>query len=110
MTGNRINGKSSNITKIYRLEEETKKNNNIVFVKKNGEKKNQQRSRSLIPKLKFTPKSSEVKIKYAVKERKMSYNNKFSKKNESENENDPINKLQNIQNYIKDILHEYKGK
>jgi hypothetical protein len=104
MTGNGGNGKSSNMTKIYRFEEESKKNN-TVFSKKN-ERKIQQRSRSLIPKAKFTPKSSEVKIKYTIKERKQSYNNK-----KTENAaDDPINKLQNIQNYIKGILNEYKQK
>ena len=104
MTGNGGNGKSSNMTKIYRFEEESKKNN-TVFSKKN-ERKIQQRSRSLIPKAKFTPKSSEVKIKYTIKDRKQSYNNKKSENGAD----DPINKLQNIQNYIKGILNEYKQK
>ena len=57
----------------------------------------------------MTPKSSEIKIRYAVKERK---NNNFRKtnKNENDREDDPINKLQNIQQYIKGILNEYKAK
>jgi hypothetical protein len=105
MTGNGGNGKSSNMTKIYRFEEESKKNN-TVFSKKKEERKIQQRSRSLIPKVKFTPKSSEVKIKYTIKDRKQSYNNKKSENGAD----DPINKLQNIQNYIKGILNEYKQK
>ena len=104
MTGNGGNGKSSNMTKIYRFEEETKKNSTVFSKKK--ERKIQQRSRSLIPKAKFTPKSSEVKIKYTIKERKQSYNNKKSENGAD----DPINKLQNIQNYIKGILNEYKQK
>jgi hypothetical protein len=105
MTGNGGNGKSSNMTKIYRFEEESKKNNTL-FSKKKEERKIQQRSRSLIPKAKFTPKSSEVKIKYTIKDRKQSYNNKKSENGAD----DPINKLQNIQNYIKGILNEYKQK
>ena len=103
---NKINGKSSNIRKIYKLNVEPQKNDPI-FVKKNDDKKVQQRSRSLIPKVKIPPKSSEIKIKYTVKERKMNNNIKKNDKNENLND-DPINKLQNIQNYIKDILHEYK--
>ena len=108
MTGNVRNDKSNNIAKIYRFEEESKKNS-TVFSKKKEERKIQQRSRSLIPKDKFTPKSSEVKIKYTIKERKQSYNNKKSEKIEN-GADDPINKLQNIQNYIKGILNEYKQK
>ena len=36
-------------------------------------------------------------------------NNNIKKSDNRENKgDDPLNKLQNIQNYIKDILHEYK--
>ena len=53
---------------------------------------------------KITPKSSEVKIKYTVKER----NKNNFKSNQEEDDDNPIYKLQNIQKYIKGILNEYK--
>ena len=52
------------------------------------------------------PKSSEINIKYTVKERNVNKNNN----NKSKDDDDPINKLQNIQKYIKGILNEYKDK
>ncbi len=108
LTGNRINGKSTNMNKYYKIEGEQHKNN--IFVKKNEEKKVQQRSRSLIPKVKLPAKSSEVKIKYAVKERKPNNNIKKSIRDADLVEDDPLNKLQNIQKYIRGILDEYKQK
>ena len=108
ITVNRINGKSSNMNKYYKIEGEQQKNN--VFVKKFEEKKVQKRSRSLIPKVKSNAKSSEVKIKYAVKERKVNNNVKRQIKESDIGEDDPINKLQNIQKYIRGILDEYKEK
>ena len=52
---------------------------------------------------KITPKSSEIKIKYSVKER-----NKNVYKSNQEDDDNPIYKLQSIQKYIKGILKEYK--
>ena len=108
ITGNWLNGKSSNMNKYYKIGGEQQKNN--AFVKKIEEKKVQKRSRSLIPKVKLNAKSSEVKIKYAVKERKVNNNIKKQIKESDIGEDDPINKLQNIQKYIRGILDEYKEK
>ena len=108
ITGSKLNTRSSNMNKNYKIEGEIQKKN-PVFIKKNEEKKIQQRSRSLIPKVKLPAKSSEVKIKYSVKERKMNNNIKKSSKMDN-TEDDPLNKLQNIQKYIKGILNEYKEK
>jgi len=109
LTGNRMYGKSTNMTKKYKLEEEPRKNDPIS-AKKEGEKFSQQRAKSFIPKLKLNYKSSETKIKYNIKDKKKSQNHYKKKFDEIENdqEQDPINKLQNIQKFIKGILHDFK--
>ena len=111
LTGNRMHGKSTNLTKIYKLEEEPRKNESIS-AKKEGEKNNNQRAKSFIPKIKLNYKSSETKIKYNIKDRKKSQNHYKKKFEEIENdqEQDPLNKLQNIQKFIKGILHDFKDK
>ena len=111
LTGNRMYGKSTNMTKIYKLEEEPRKNESIS-AKKEGEINNNQRAKSLIPKIKLNYKSSETKIKYNIKDRRKSQNHYKKKFDEIENdhEQDPINKLQNIQKFIKGILHDFKDK
>ena len=111
LTGNRMYGKSTNMTKINKLEEEPRKNESIS-AKKEGEKNNNIRAKSFIPKIKLNYKSSETKIKYNIKDRKKSQNLYKKKFDEIENdqEQDPINKLQNIQKFIKGILHDFKDK
>jgi len=111
LTGNRMHGKSTNMTKIYKLEDEPRKNESIS-AKKEGEINNNQRAKSFIPKIKLNYKSSETKIKYNIKERKKSQNQYKKKFDEIENDQDqdPINKLQNIQKFIKGILHDFKDK
>ena len=111
LTGNRMHGKSTNLTKIYKLEEEPRKNESIS-AKKEGEKNNNIRAKSFIPKIKLNYKSSEAKIKYNIKDRKKSQNHYKKKFEEIENdqEQDPLNKLQNIQKFIKGILHDFKDK
>ena len=106
-----MHGKSTNLTKIYKLEEEPRKNESIS-AKKEGEKNNNQRAKSFIPKIKLNYKSSETKIKYNIKDRKKSQNHYKKKFEEIENdqEQDPLNKLQNIQKFIKGILHDFKDK
>ena len=84
------------MVKKYKIEEEYKKNNYET-------NKKEKRNRSYMPKI--TPKSSEIKIKYSVKERKKNKNEFKSK-----DDDDPIFKLQDIQKYIKGILKEYKDK
>ena len=81
--------------KKYKIEDEYKKNNNETTMRK--ENKKEKRVKNLMPKI--TPKSSEIKIKYSVKER-----NKNVYKSNQEDDDNPIYKLQNIQKYIKGIL------
>ena len=111
LTGNRMYGKSTNMTKIYKLEEEPRKNG-LISAKKEEEKYDKQRAKSFIPKIKINYKSSEIKIKYNIKDRKKSQNHYKKKFDEIENDQDqdPINKLQNIQKFIKGILHDFKDK
>ena len=56
----------NNMIKKYKIEEEYKKNNYET-------NKKEKRNRSYMPKI--TPKSSEIKIKYSVKERKREHEN-----------------------------------
>ena len=101
----KIPGKSENISKKYKIEEETKKPCTVIEKKKIALP---QRSKSIKPVNKPGTKSSEVKIKYTIKERKNNSNKKLEQIINENNDDDPVNKLKNIQSYIKGIISEYK--